>query len=355
MNKIKTGTLYGKYCHPFGITYDQGNINIRKNTLKQLPFFKKERLKILELGGTGQDAVAWGQLGFDVTFIDLSKENVIKTKNFVKNKNLNLKFINKDFMKHNFKEKFDIIRSRGVIHHISQPEKVLIKVNKLLKDDGYFHFNIYRSGVFYYWFVENLRIFSRKINFKIFFDILLTIKLSAHENKEIGNPTIKEASPFYSIIIDELYVPKLEPANYFEVRKFLLNNNFKIIKENKIKKKLDHDLIYPDFPLKKEHIIFDCKKSSKNKVSKTNISFSRATEINLTKKDPIINSNNNMFKKLYGLMIKKKLYKNEDFIIKIIKLFKICYLLSVKKGSKITRHKELNREIVNIYDNFNYS
>lgn len=350
---INTGKLYGKYSHYFGIIYNQKNINVRKNTLKKLPFFKKGRQKVLELGGTGQDAVAWAQLGFDVTYIDLSKENISKTKNFILNKNLNLKCINKDFLKHNFKENFDIIRSRGVIHHISQPEKVFIKINKLLKDEGYFHFNLYRSGTFYYWFVENLRKFSKKINFKEFYDNLLTIKLSVQETNKIGNHTIKSVSKFYNIIIDDLYVPTLLPANYFEVRKFLTKNNFKIIKENKIRKRLDHNLLYPDFPLKKEHVVFDCKKLLKEKILKTNIYFNRQNEIDLTKKDPIINSNNKLFEKLYRLMIKKRLYRNKDFIKKIIVLYKNCYLLSVKKGNKTTRHKKLNKEIVNIYNNFN--
>ena len=143
--KLNTGSLYGKFSHPLGVIYNQKNINIRKKTLKKLPFFNlksRKKLKVLELGGTGQDAVAFSQLGFDTTFIDLSKENINKTKNFVKKKNLKLKCINKNFLKCNFKEKFDIIRSRGVIHHIDQPEKVLIKIYKLLKDGGYFHFNL---------------------------------------------------------------------------------------------------------------------------------------------------------------------------------------------------------------------
>ena len=296
---INSGKLYGKYSHPFGIIYNQKNINIRKNTLKRLPFFKKKGLKVLELGGTGQDAVAWAQLGFDVTYIDISKENIINTKNFTLNNNFNLKCINKDFLRHNFKEKFDIIRSRGVIHHIDQQEKVFIKINKLLKDDGYFHFNLYRSGTFFYWFVENLRKFSRKINFKKFYDNLLTIKLIKSEKSKIGNHTIQSVSKFYSIIIDDLYVPTILPANYFEIRKFLTKTNFKIIKENKIKKRLDHNIIYPDFPLKKEHIVFDCKKLFKNKIPKINISIKKHNEINITKKDLIINSNNKMFETLY--------------------------------------------------------
>lgn len=350
--KLSTGKLYGKFSHPFGIIYNQKNLNVRKNTLRKLPFFKKEKLKVLELGGTGQDAVAWAQLGFDVTFIDLSKENINKTKNFISKKNLKLKCINKDFLQYNFKETFDIIRSRGVIHHISQPEKVFKKIYKLLKDDGYFHFNLYRSGTFYYWFVENLRLFSKKINFKKFYDILLTFRLNKSENSQIGNHTIKSVSKFYNIIIDDLYVPTLMPANYFEVKKFLSENNFKIIKENKIKRRVDHSLIYPDFPLKKELIVFDCKKIIKKKILLSNYSFNRLSENDLTKKDPTINLNNKMFKKLYRLMIKKKLYENKYFIRKIIELYKKCYLLSVNKRNKIFRHKKLNKEIVDIYNNF---
>ena len=73
-----TGTLYGKYSHPFGIIYNQSNIDIRKNTLKKLSFFQdlEPNAKVLELGGTGQDAVAFAQMGFDTTYIDLSAENV---------------------------------------------------------------------------------------------------------------------------------------------------------------------------------------------------------------------------------------------------------------------------------------
>ena len=40
--KLKTGELYGKYSHPFGIIYDQKNINVRKNTLSKLPFLKNQ-------------------------------------------------------------------------------------------------------------------------------------------------------------------------------------------------------------------------------------------------------------------------------------------------------------------------
>lgn len=345
---IKTGLLYGKYSHPFGIIYSQTNINIRKNTLKKLPFFKKKlsNFKVLELGGTGQDAVAWAQLGFETTYIDLSKENINKTRKFIQGKNLKIKCINQDFLKYNFKQKFDIIRSRGVIHHINQPEKTLIKIYKLLNEGGYFHFNLYRSGTFYYWFVENLRLFTKKINFKFFFKNLLTIKPTKLEKNYIGNQTIKSVSKFYSIIIDDLYVPVLMPANYFEIKNFLKNIGFKIIKENKLKKRIDHGINYPDFPKKKEHIVFDCKKIS---IIKKLVYFKKLREVSLTQNDPIINANNKLFKLLFKIMCQKKLFLNYVFIKEIIMLYKDLYLFSVKINmSKVCRHKKLKNKLLEL-------
>ena len=88
-----------------------------------------KRIKVLEIGGTGQDAIAWCELGFDVTYIDLSKDNIIKTKKYARKKKLTLKTINKDFHKMKFKSgEFDIVRSRGVIHHMLSPTKVFKKI-----------------------------------------------------------------------------------------------------------------------------------------------------------------------------------------------------------------------------------
>ena len=204
MFKIKTGKLYGEYVHPWGIEYTEKNIKIRKRTLSGLPIFEKlrnkdfKRIKVLEIGGTGQDAVAWCELGFDVTYIDLSKDNIIKTKKYARKKKLTLKTINKDFHKIRFKSgEFDIVRSRGVIHHMSSPEKVFKKIYHLLKNGGYFHFNLYRSGTFLYFFVESLRKISKLINFKKFYKELIKFKVTKIENLSIGNPTIKSKSKFF--------------------------------------------------------------------------------------------------------------------------------------------------------------
>ena len=43
---LNTGTLYGKYSHPFGVIYNQKNLNIRKETLKKLPFNLNPKSKV---------------------------------------------------------------------------------------------------------------------------------------------------------------------------------------------------------------------------------------------------------------------------------------------------------------------
>ena len=358
MKKINTGTLYGKYCHPFGIIFNRSNIEVRKKTLKKLPFFKniKKNAKILELGGTGQDAVAFAELGFDTTFIDLSKENIQKTKNFKKNTKVNLKLINSDFLNYNFNEKFDVIRSRGVIHHTINPSRVFLKVKKILKNKGYFHANFYRSGVFYYWFVENFRKISKNINFDRFIKVLIKTKLTSKEMKKIGNNTIKEKNGFYSIIIDDLYVPVLNPANYYDLIKDFKTLGFKIIKKNLIKNRLNHDLPYPDFPFKKNHIVFDCQNiqnKSKKIEKKLNYVLDETKENKITKKDNFIYENYKLFKKLNNIGKKKTLFDNKNFIKIIIDLYKDCYLISIQKINKNLKHKKLRNKLLKIIDNLN--
>ena len=344
--KLTVGKLYGAYSHPWGIKYTRSNIKIRKKTIFKLPIFKNleknyKKYKVLEIGGTGQDAVVWSEFGFNTTYVDLSKENIKKTQKYKKKYNLNLKTIYGDFHKIKLKKNYyDIVRSRGVIHHMESPDKVLKKINYCLKKNGYFHFNLYRSGIFYYFFVELLRNISSKINIENFYQNLLRFKISNKENLKIGNYTIKAKSDFYTIILDDLFVPILNPANYFQIKKDLINLNFKIIKENKIKKYFDHSLLYPDFPLKKEHIVFDVIKlndCSKNIKIKYKIS---KTEAKLANKFSYINRTINLFNSLIKIAKFKRIY-NQDFFIKlVIYLYKELYLISVTNMSASNKHKK---------------
>jgi|TARA_B100001964_G_scaffold221928_1_gene266388 SAM-dependent methyltransferase len=345
----KTGKLYGIYSHPWGIVYNQESINIRKTNLKKLPFFNKikKNSQILEIGGTGQDAVAWQQLGFKTTFIDLSRENCRRTAHFSKN---NIKVINDDFLRYKFNKKFDVIRSRGVIHHFSKPSFSLKKIYALLVLNGFFHFNLYRSGIFYYYFVEKLREISKTFNLKLFYRIIIKTKIKKEDYLKIDNRTIKSKNRFYSLILDDMFVPICNPANYFDILKDLKKLGFKIIKQNKIKKYLNHDLLYPDFPLKKEHIVFDVQKS-KNKINKSlklKYKVSKNTETKITNEIPFMKKTNNIFKKLCFLSSKHKWYKNDKFIKEFIMLYKDCCLLSVTKMSSSERHLNLQIKLKSV-------
>ena len=88
--------------------------------------------------------------------------------------------------------------------------------------------------LFFTFFVESLRKISKLINFKKFYEELNKFKVTKKENLSIGNPTIKSKSKFYDIILDDLFVPTLNPANYYEIKKDLKNFGFKIVRENKI-------------------------------------------------------------------------------------------------------------------------
>ena len=359
MFKIKTGKLYGEYVHPWGIEYTEKNIKIRKRTLSALPIFKKlrnrnfKRIKVLEIGGTGQDAVAWSELGFDVTYIDLSKDNIIKTKKYARKKKLTLKTINKNFHKIKFESgKFDIVRSRGVIHHMLAPTQVFKKIYNILKNEGYFHFNLYRSGTFYYFFIESLRKISKFINVKKFYKELMKFKLTKKEDLDFGNPTIRSKSKFYDIILDDLFVPTLNPANYYEIKKDLKNFGFKIVRENKIKKRLDHNLLYPDYPLKKEHIVFDVIKKQRTKKKSKFLYKVSNIENKIIKNIKIYNLSNKAIMKLTKIVINKKIYNNKLFLFYFINLYKSCHLLSVSNLTGVQKHIALQKNVESIIEKF---
>ncbi len=354
MKYSDTGKLYGKYVHPLGILFNKSNIEVRKKTLKKLPFFKKIKTnaEILEIGGSGQDAVAFAELGFNTTFIDLSEQNIKKTKGYkLKSKN-KIKLICNDFLKQKFYKKYDVIRARGVIHHINEPDKVLKKINTLLKINGFLHFNVYRSGSFYYWFVEHLRKISKLFEIKKFYKILMDFKITKYENNQIGNKTIKAKSDFKNIILDDLFVPICNPGNYNEIKNDLKSLNFKIFNQKKKIINLNHSLIYPDFPGKKNHLVFDCQKKNNSFKNNLNYKIEIDRELKLTKKKKEINSSNNLFKKFIFLTRKKKLNKNPKFIYEIIRLYKDCYLLSVSKKKSESRHEILQKKILKIIDKF---
>ena len=174
------------------------------------------------------------------------------------------------------------------------------------------------------------------------------------EKSKIGNnKTIKAKSDFHNIIIDDLYVPFLNPANYFDVCKDLKTLNFKIIKQNKIKHRVNHDILYPDFPAKKNHIVFDVKKIKAHKNKKLFYTMDQEKEGKITKDNHIINENNKLFDHLFKINKKFKLYEKNLFIHNLINLYKKFYLISVTNISSKLKHKFVKENLEKIIIKFN--
>lgn len=104
----------------------------------ELPYSKKQ-LNILIAGcGSNEAAVmAMCNPNHIVTGIDLSKNSILHQKRLLnKHKICNLKLICDDFRQVNFRDKFDLIISAGVIHHLSNPESALKYFYENLNENG---------------------------------------------------------------------------------------------------------------------------------------------------------------------------------------------------------------------------
>ena len=94
---------------------------------------KTENISVLDIGcGRGDVLKAFKEIGYDVFGIDLSEEAI----NLCKPIEVRQVNIEKDEDKNNFDRKFDIIFSKSLIEHLSQPLKFFEYCKKMLKDDG---------------------------------------------------------------------------------------------------------------------------------------------------------------------------------------------------------------------------
>lgn len=106
-----------------------------RRAYKCIRFINRKRNKktILDIGCSfGFYLLAFKQLGFKVIGIDTATDAIQYAR-----KELNLKIISSNFLKHNFKrKKYDIITLFDVFEHFPNPYKALSKINKLQSRKG---------------------------------------------------------------------------------------------------------------------------------------------------------------------------------------------------------------------------
>ncbi len=108
--------------------------------------------KVLEIGsGAGYDAYQFCKNGADYTGIDLVPENQVLAKKHLNFYGYEPKIFEMDAEKMQLPEKFDLIYSFGVLHHIPHIERALTKSFDHLKDDGKVLFIVYNKHSIAYW------------------------------------------------------------------------------------------------------------------------------------------------------------------------------------------------------------
>jgi len=101
---------------------------------------------MLDFGcGLGMDGVYYAKkFGIEVTFADISLSNVRLTERYapIWDISANSKYIENSGTV-DFGEKFDLIYSSGVLHHIPEPEPVVLNLRRFLKPGGIFVVMLY--------------------------------------------------------------------------------------------------------------------------------------------------------------------------------------------------------------------
>ncbi|MFH0876007.1 MAG: methyltransferase domain-containing protein [archaeon] len=121
-------------------------IEERKNLLLKEIDEEKEWLKeknVLDAGcGNGTVSQCFYELGANVTGVDISKSVVNNSKRFP-----NVKFMQADLMALPFKEEsFDLVYSKGVIHHTYSSKIAFENISKLVKKNGKLYVWVYSKS-----------------------------------------------------------------------------------------------------------------------------------------------------------------------------------------------------------------
>ncbi len=132
-----------------GMNTEMGDLSFYSRWLK-----KKERGQILELCcGTGRLTIPLAQEGYSITGLDNSASMLKKAKDKARECNVSVRFIESDMRSFDLSQVYDLIFIPfNSIHHLYTNQdffKVLIRVRKHLKEDGYFIFDCFNPDIHY--------------------------------------------------------------------------------------------------------------------------------------------------------------------------------------------------------------
>jgi len=139
-----------------------------------IPFKSFKNKKVLEIGcGAGFDAYNIAREGAIYTGIDITPENIQRTKTHLSYFNLTGEILEADAenLPLKWEEKFDIVYSNGVLHHTPNMKKSFSDAYSVLKDGGEFYVILYHKNSIFYWFtlffVNHILLFGfLKMSFK---------------------------------------------------------------------------------------------------------------------------------------------------------------------------------------------
>ena len=123
--------------NPIRIKYIINQIlsNIKfKNRKKNIVLNK---IKIIDVGcGGGLVCEPLSRLGADVVGVDFIKKNIKIAKKHAADEGLNINYLVKDINNINLKKKFDVLLLLEVIEHLDNWQKIIKKIDKLIKPNG---------------------------------------------------------------------------------------------------------------------------------------------------------------------------------------------------------------------------
>jgi len=104
-------------------------------------------LRVLEIGGgICTDSMSYAKNGADITIVDLSTESLALCRKRFEMFGYNAKIFQGSAMQLNTflpEQKFDVIYSYGVIHHMPEPEKCVCQLKNYLADEGELRIMLY--------------------------------------------------------------------------------------------------------------------------------------------------------------------------------------------------------------------